>query len=87
LAKCAHRNDLILKKTEAILTEPFFKESKRRRFLRGKIQDDGNGNHIALMNKQSSGVLSSILNYNCLIDIPANTPNLIAGQTVDLFML
>ena len=70
----------------AILQNAFPKASKRRRFLRARVEggkvylpDGGAESH-------SSGVLFSMLGCNCLVDIPAGTPALTAGQEVTVIL-
>lgn len=76
-----------LPKTTGILRTPFPKASPSRRLLRARL-DEGdvylpNGGASA----HSSGVLSSMLGCNCFVDIPAGSPSLAAGQTVDVIPL
>jgi molybdopterin molybdotransferase len=87
LAKYAHRKDLRLIKTEAVLKSPFPKASKNRRFVRGKLILDAEEKLVELPEKHSSGVLSSLLDCNCVVDVPAGTPPLEVGQRVKIFIL
>ena len=70
----------------AVLQNAFPKASKGRRFLRTRVEggkvylpDGGAESH-------SSGVLFSMLGCNCLVDIPAGTPALTAGQEVTVIL-
>lgn len=87
LAKYSHRWDLNLAFGQATLENNFPKESKGRRILRGRYTDVADGRIVELANKHSSGVLSSILHSNCLVDIPAGTASLYKGDKVNIFIL
>ncbi len=87
LAYYAHRHDLELEKSEAILENSFAKESKRRRILRGRVVKRGKDEFIELVDKHSPGVLSSLYRCNCLVDVPAGTPALDKGQSVTVYKL
>jgi molybdopterin molybdotransferase len=87
LAKYTHRNDLRPLETEAILVNSFPKASKNRRFVRGKLILDAEEKQVELPEKHSSGVLSSLLDCNCVVDVPAGSPPLEEGQKVKIFIL
>ena len=71
------------RREKAVLDTPFPKGSGIRRFVRGKC---GNG-HVSLPEGHSSGVLRSLMGCSCLVDIPAGSGPLAAGETVDILML
>ncbi|SMC37943.1 gephyrin-like molybdotransferase Glp [Sporomusa malonica] len=71
----------------AILTENFNKPSQQRRFLRAKVQRNNEVNYVKLTGEQSNGVLKSMIDCNALIDVPAGSGPLIAGQEVSAVVL
>lgn len=84
LRKMAGEKNILHKKTSAMLLEEFNKPSKNRRFLRARIE----GGDVFFPGKgHASGVLSSLMDCNCLIDIPAGTPKLKKGAVVDTILL
>ncbi len=76
--------DLKQKKVKSIMSDEFLKASKGRRLIRAIYQNNKvylpNGGH-------SSGVLSSMLGCNCLIDIKAGTPSLLEGDEVEIILI
>ena len=88
LAKITNRADLELKKVTAVFEDNFPKKSSRRRFVRGHLSEAREGRIVKLTRgKQTPGVLSSILNSNCLIDLPGGSPPLKAGEPVEVIPL
>lgn len=84
LAKLTGDKNLSPKKVEGIMEDEFNKPSMRRRFIRayfnnGKVKFKGN--------KHSSGVLSSMIECNCLIDVPKGTKKLSKDDKIDIFLL
>ena len=71
----------------AVLQEDYPKASKPRRFLRGRAFLDVGELKVRLTGKQNPGIIRSMLNCNCLIDIPANSPGLKAGDNVRVILL
>jgi len=69
---------------EGMLTSDFPKASKRRRFVRARYQE---GKVSLPTSKHASSVLSSLLDCNCLIDIPEGSPPLERGTWVQVVML
>lgn len=67
----------------AVLDTPFPKAGRGRRFLRGKYAQG----HVTLPEGHSSGQLASLVGCNCLVDVPAGSPPLEAGQEVELVLL
>lgn len=70
----------------AVLTEDFTKASPQRRFIRGLVSGQNGINYIKLTGAQSNGVLKSLVNCNALIDVPAGSGPLAAGQHVSILM-
>lgn len=61
------------------MSEDFPKPSKMRRFLRAVLT----GEEVRLSKGlASSGVLSTLKDCNCMIDIPAGSPGLKRGEEV-----
>lgn len=72
------------KQKQAILKGSFPKESKRRRFVRGYYQD---GVVTFKDTKHSSGILSTFIGCNCLIDIEKGNQGLKEGDRVWIHLL
>ena len=68
----------------AVLQSAFAKASPNRRFVRGICQD---GQVTLPQGLHASGVLSSMQGCNCMLDLPAGSPPLEPGQSVDVVML
>lgn len=84
LAKMSGRKELKLQKVEAVSESEFPKKSIVTRYVRAyyadgyvKIPDGSN----------ASGILSSMCGCNCLIELPAGTPNLKKGDKVCVILL
>jgi molybdopterin molybdotransferase len=69
-------------KIPGILEGNFNKSSLQRRFLRAQVQRKNEINYLKLTGEQSNGVLKSMIHCNALIDIPAGSGPLFAGQEV-----
>lgn len=84
LAKLSGNKTLQATRITATMVEEFNKESRRRRFIRGCYNEGGvklpEGEH-------SSGILSSMIGCNCLIDISKGTSRLIKGDKVNVILL
>ncbi|MDR1571597.1 MAG: molybdopterin molybdotransferase MoeA [Clostridiales Family XIII bacterium] len=87
LCGLAGNEGLLPVRIRAALKSGFGKPSLGRRFLRGRLVREAEAERIELVGKNSSGVLSSLLECNCLVDIPAGTGALKAGDMVDALML
>ena len=61
----------------------FSKKSHGRRFIRAKFD----GEKIYLPSRHESGNLFSAVGCNCLIDIPAGSDELAAGNEVEIILL
>ena len=84
LGQLAGRRDCALPRASGVLTAPFRKASPGRRLVRAMIS----GTQVSLpAGGQVSGVLSSWMGCNCLIDIPAGSPPLAAGSSVEVILL
>ncbi|NPV30083.1 MAG: molybdopterin molybdotransferase MoeA [Firmicutes bacterium] len=70
-----------------ILAGGFPKASPQRRILRAKWKKRDGVDLIELTGKQSNGVLKSLIECNLLIDVPAGSPPLVAGQPVSAFVV
>ena len=69
----------LAKEESAVMSEDFPKPSKMRRFLRAVLT----GEEVRLSKGlASSGVLSTLKDCNCIIDIPAGSPGLKRGEEV-----
>ncbi|MDR1874966.1 MAG: molybdopterin molybdotransferase MoeA [Synergistaceae bacterium] len=80
LRKLAGETAHLPSKVKAVMADDFDKPSEIRRFLRARIE----GERVFVPKKgHSPGMLSSLVNCNCLIDIPAGTPRLGRGETVE----
>lgn len=79
LAKMTGCNMMKTKKLMARMRDDFLKRSPNRRFLRAYYED---GEVSLINNNHSSGVLSSMIGCNCMIDIEAGVEGLKAGDTV-----
>ena len=84
LLRLAGRRDWRLPRSSGVLTAPFRKASPGRRLVRAMISD---GRVSLPAGGQVSGVLSSWMGCNCLVDIPAGSPALPAGSEVEVILL
>lgn len=67
-----------LQEIRAKICDAFPKSSPSRRFLRGRITPAG----IAVPGAQANGQMLTMIGCNCLVDIPAGSPPVSAGQWV-----
>lgn len=84
LSKLTGREDLKTRKTKALLESSFNKKSKTRRFLRAFYED---GRVYLTSNKHASGMMSSMIGCNCLIDIEAGNMGLNKGEVVNIILI
>lgn len=84
LSKMSGNKELMTKKVSAIMDSDFNKASKIRRFIRAYYE---NGKIRLNSGKHSSGVLSSMIGCNALIDIKAGTEKLSIGDEVDVILI
>ena len=84
LAKISGNSKIKTKNITGIMYDGFNKSSKIRRFIRAFYEDGkvklNNGSH-------SSGVLSSMIGCNALIDIKAGTEKLSIGDEVNIILI
>ena len=66
-----------------VLDTPFSKASPGRRFVRARYAKG----RITLPEGHAAGMLASLVGCNCLVDIPAGSGPLNAGQNVSVWML
>lgn len=84
LAKMSGNEKLMTKTVSALMESDFNKASKVRRFIRAYYE---NGNVRLNSGKHSSGVLSSMIGCNALIDIKAGTGKLSIGDEVSVILI
>ncbi|NMM63973.1 molybdopterin molybdotransferase MoeA [Clostridium sp. P21] len=88
LMEITKREDLGLHKINALLQQDFNKKSTTERFVRGTLSYTNNGPIVDITkSNQGNGILSSSLNSNCFIDIPANSLPLSKGQVVQVILI
>ncbi|WP_418792277.1 gephyrin-like molybdotransferase Glp [Phosphitispora sp. TUW77] len=71
----------------AVLQDDYPKVSKQRRFLKGQVYLDDGIVKVSLTGKQNPGIIKSMINCNALVDVPANTIGLKAGNRVNVVLL
>lgn len=72
---------------QAVFQEKFSKRTDRRHFLRGILTREGGVLTVRTTGDQGSGILTSMVKANCLIDIPQDVERLNPGDTVDVQVL
>lgn len=83
LAKISRREDILYKRCCGTLADDFPKKSPARRFIRAKFDEK----RIFLPKNHQSGAFYSAVDCNCLIDIPAGSDVLKAGNEVEIVLL
>ena len=77
-----------IKREKGILMDSFNKKSPQRRFLRGNVIYDEKGTNVYITQiKSGNGILSSLLNANCLIEIEKGNEGLNIGEVVNIIKL
>ncbi|HAT4225927.1 gephyrin-like molybdotransferase Glp [uncultured Clostridium sp.] len=77
-----------IKREKGVLMDSFNKKSPQRRFLRGNVIYDEKGAKIYITQiKSGNGILSSLLNANCLIEIEKGNEGLNRGEVVSIIKL
>ncbi|HBI7044652.1 gephyrin-like molybdotransferase Glp [Clostridium perfringens] len=77
-----------IKREKGILMDSFNKKSPQRRFLRGNVIYDEKGAKVYITQiKSGNGILSSLLNSNCLIEIEKVNEGLNRGEVVNIIKL
>lgn len=72
---------------QAAFQEKFSKRTDRRHFLRGILMREGGSFTVRTTGDQGSGILTSMVKANCLIDIPQDVERLNPGDTVTVQVL
>ncbi len=72
---------------QAEFQEKFSKRTDRRHFLRGILTREGGVFKVRTTGDQGSGILTSMVKANCLIDIPQEIEKLAPGDTVTVQIL
>jgi molybdopterin molybdotransferase len=83
LSRLSGNDEFLLKEKTAVLKNAYPKSSKRRRFIRGLYIDGG----VEIPRGDSSGQIRSMIGCNCLLDIPAGSGSLGAGDEIRLKLL
>ena len=77
-----------IKREKGVLMDSFNKKSPQRRFLRGNIIYDEKGAKVYITQiKSGNGILSSLLNANCLIEVEKGNEGLNKGEVVNIIKL
>lgn len=77
-----------IKREKGILMDSFNKKSPQRRFLRGNVIYDEKGAKVYITQiKSGNGILSSLLNANCLIEVEKGNEGLNKGEEVNIIKL
>ncbi len=77
-----------IKRKKGVLMDSFNKKSPQRRFLRGNVIYDEKGAKVYITQiKSGNGILSSLLNANCLIEIEKGNEGLNRGEVVNIIKL
>ncbi len=84
LAKMTGRNDLKLQRKQAVTQNSFLKKSPVTRYVRAYYE---NGYVKLPAGSNDSGILSTMIGCNCLIEIPAGTEKIDKGELVWIVML
>jgi molybdopterin molybdotransferase len=74
-------------RVQALFQETFSKRTDRRHFLRGVLWSEDGTFKVRTTGDQGSGILTSMVKANCLIDIPVETSRLNVGDTVTVQLL
>ena len=85
LDKLSGKEKIEITRERAILDNDFTKKSKQRRFLRGRVISDINGERVEVtQTKSGNGILSSTLNSNCLIELEPGNEGVKKGEVVTI---
>ncbi|XZM78146.1 molybdopterin molybdotransferase MoeA [Clostridium perfringens] len=77
-----------IKREKGVLMDSFSKKSPQRKFLRGNVIYDEKGAKVYITQiKSGNGILSSLLNANCLIEIERGNEGLNRGEVVNIIKL
>lgn len=72
---------------QAVFQEQFSKRPDRRHFLRGILSREDGVLKVRTTGDQGSGILTSMVKANCLIDVPEETERLHPGDRVNVQVL
>ena len=72
---------------QAVFQEKFSKRTDRRHFLRGVLTREDGMFKVRTTGDQGSGILTSMVKANCLIDVPADLERLNPGDSVSVQVL
>ena len=72
---------------EAVFQEKFSKRTDRRHFLRGVLWREDGVFKVRTTGDQGSGILTSMVKANCLIDIPVEVERINPGDSVTVQLL
>ena len=72
---------------QAVFQERFSKRTDRRHFLRGILTREQGGFKVRTTGDQGSGILTSMVKANCLIDVPVEVERLNPGDEVTVQLL
>ena len=72
---------------QAVFQEKFSKRPDRRHFLRGILNRENGVLTVRTKGDQGSGILTSMVKANCLIDLPEELERLNPGDTVSVQVL
>jgi len=72
---------------QALFQEKFSKRPDRRHFLRGVLTREEGTFKVRTTGDQGSGILTSMVKANCLIDVPAEVERLNPGDLVSVQLL
>jgi molybdopterin molybdotransferase len=72
---------------QAVFQERFSKRTDRRHFLRGILTMEEGVFKVRTTGDQGSGILTSMVRANCLIDVPVEVEKLNPGDEVSVQLL
>ncbi len=72
---------------QALFQERFSKRTDRRHFLRGVLTREEGQFKVRTTGDQGSGILTSMVKANCLVDVPVEVERLNPGDTVSVQLL
>jgi molybdopterin molybdotransferase len=87
LLKMGGRSEWWRPRAKALLTAPFTKTSGATRFVWASCRPENGGLTVEPLPLQGNGMLKSAVTANALIVIPAGSPPLAAGNTVEVCLL
>lgn len=88
LEKLSGSQRIEINREKAVLTNSFTKSSSQRRYLRGRVSADEEGQKVTITQvKSGNGILSSALNSNCLIEINKGNNGVNSGEVIEIIKL